>query len=139
MGHFFQENWYLSTFATRSFKVQKMLTTPSIVLPLHLKQAFPPIIWIFTEGEGDGSKSRLPFKIFSTLKTIFAINDLKYQNNIRALFIISFMISGHWNVIHAIWLYKDQGKCFSTSGPYIFPKFQYQWSLFSKVRQHDKG
>ena len=25
------------------------------------------MIWIFTEGEGDGIKSRLPFKIFSTL------------------------------------------------------------------------
>ena len=25
--------------------------------------------------------------------------------------------------VHAIWLYKDHGKCFSTSGPYIFPKF----------------
>ena len=41
---------------------------PSNVLPLHLKQTFPPIIWIFTEGEGDeGIKSRLPSKIFSTL------------------------------------------------------------------------
>ena len=40
---------------------------PSNVLPLHLKEAFPPIIWILTEGEGDGIKSRLPFKIFSTL------------------------------------------------------------------------
>ena len=38
---------------------------PSNVLPLHL----PPIIWIFTEGEGDGIESRLPFKIFSTLWT----------------------------------------------------------------------
>ena len=37
-------------------------------LPLHLKQTFPPIIWIFTEDEGDGIESRLPFKIFSTLK-----------------------------------------------------------------------
>ena len=40
---------------------------PSNVLPLHLKQAFPPIIWIFIEGEGDGIESRLPFKTFSTL------------------------------------------------------------------------
>ena len=31
-------------------------------------QTFPPIIWIFTEGEGDGIESRLPFKIFSTLQ-----------------------------------------------------------------------
>ena len=28
------------------------------VLLLHLKQTFPPIIWIFTEGEGDGIESR---------------------------------------------------------------------------------
>ena len=27
------------------------------------------MIWIFTEGEGDGIESRLPFKIFSTLAT----------------------------------------------------------------------
>ena len=45
-----------------------MLTTPNNVLPLHLKQTFPPIICIFTEGEGDGSKTRLPLEIFSTLK-----------------------------------------------------------------------
>ena len=37
----------------------------SNVLPLHLKQTFPQIIWIFTEG--DGIESSLPFKIFSTL------------------------------------------------------------------------
>ena len=41
---------------------------PSNVLPLHLKETFPPIIWILTEGEGDEIKSRLPFKIFSTLQ-----------------------------------------------------------------------
>ena len=42
-----------------------LLTTPSNVLPLHLKQTFPLIVWIFTEGEW--IESRLPFKIFSTL------------------------------------------------------------------------
>ena len=36
-------------------------------MPLRLKQTFPPIIYIFTEGEGDEIESRLPFKIFSTL------------------------------------------------------------------------
>ena len=41
------------------------MTTPSNVLPSHLKQTFPPIIWIFTEGEGDGIESGLPFEIFS--------------------------------------------------------------------------
>ena len=44
---------------------------PSNVLPLHLKQTLPPIIWIFTKGEGDGIESRLPFKIFSTLQGKF--------------------------------------------------------------------
>ena len=41
---------------------------PSNVKPLRLKQTFPPIIWIFTEGEGDEMESRLPFKILSTLQ-----------------------------------------------------------------------
>ena len=41
---------------------------PSSVLPLHLKQTFPPIIWIFTEGEE--MESRLPFKISSALSFI---------------------------------------------------------------------
>ena len=43
------------------------MSTTSYVLTLHLKQAFPPIIRIFTEGEGDGIDSRQPFKIFATL------------------------------------------------------------------------
>ena len=47
------------------FVFKSMLTMPSSVLLLHLKQTFLHIIWIFTEG--DGIKSRLPFKIFSTL------------------------------------------------------------------------
>ena len=34
---------------------------------LLIKKIFPPIIWIFTEGETDRIESRLPFKIFSTL------------------------------------------------------------------------
>ena len=42
------------------------------LLALHLKQTFPPIIWIFTEG--DGIQTRLPFKIVSTL-------ILKYLSN----------------------------------------------------------
>ena len=49
------------------FVFKSLLTTPSNVLPLHLKQTFPPTIWIFTEVEGDGIESRLPFEIFFTL------------------------------------------------------------------------
>ena len=51
----------------KRFVFKSLLTKPSNVLPLHLKQTFPPIVLIFTEGEGDGIESRLPFKIFSTL------------------------------------------------------------------------
>ena len=40
---------------------------------LHLKQTFPSMIWIFTEG--DGIKSRLPFKIFSTIPVQFLENS----------------------------------------------------------------
>ena len=47
---------------------KSLLTTPSNVLPLYLEQTFLPIIRIFTEGDGDGIESRLPFKTFSTLK-----------------------------------------------------------------------
>ena len=47
------------------FVSKSLLTTPSNVLLLHLKQTFPQIIWIFNEG--DGIKSRLPVKKFSAL------------------------------------------------------------------------
>ena len=50
------------------FVFKSLLTMPSNVFPLHLKQTFPPITWIFMEGEGDVIDSRLPFKIFSTLR-----------------------------------------------------------------------
>ena len=43
---------------------------PCNVLPLRLKQTFQPLIWIFTEGEGDDIESRLTFKIFSTLQVV---------------------------------------------------------------------
>ena len=53
--------------STNFFVYKSLLTMPINVLPLHLKQTFLPIIWIFTEGVGDGIESRLPFKIRSTL------------------------------------------------------------------------
>ena len=63
-------------------KSKSLLTTPSNVLSLHLKQTFPPIIWIFSEGEGDGIESRLPFKIFSTLMDLQP-ND--YSSNLMVI------------------------------------------------------
>ena len=52
--------WVMSTNIFKS-----LLTTPSNVLPLHLNQTFLPIIWIFTEGEGDEIESKQPSKISS--------------------------------------------------------------------------
>ena len=51
-------------------KTEKLLTSPSNVLPSHLKQTFLPIIWIFNEG--DEFKSMQPYNIFSTLKFIYS-------------------------------------------------------------------
>ena len=56
------------------FVFKSLLTMTSKVLPLLLKRTFPPIIWIFTEGEGDGIESRLPFEIFSTFNWTFCLS-----------------------------------------------------------------
>ena len=50
----------------------KIQTIGQVLLEV-IRQTFPPIIWIFTEGEGDGIKYRLPFKILSTL----SVNNMK--------------------------------------------------------------
>ena len=44
------------------FVLKSFLATPSNVLPLHLKQTFPPIYEIITEG--DGIQFRLPKNLF---------------------------------------------------------------------------
>ena len=38
---------------TKLFVSKSLLTTPTNSLLLHLRQPFPPVIWILTEGEGD--------------------------------------------------------------------------------------
>ena len=82
----------LLSVVNKLLKTKSLLTTPSSLLPLHLKQTFPPIIWIFTEG--DGIKSRLPFRIFSTL------NKYEYvQSEMRlslAHFFITLIIWSTW-------------------------------------------
>ena len=50
------------------FIFKSLLTMPSNVLPQHLKQTFPAHNLNITEDEGDGIKSRLLFKILSTLR-----------------------------------------------------------------------
>ena len=51
----------------QNFENKKFVDITQQYWPHYLKQTFPLIIWIFNEGEGDRIKSRLPFKIFSTL------------------------------------------------------------------------
>ena len=73
---------------------------PSNVLPLPLKQTFPPIIWIFTEG--DEIESRLPFKIFftllSNLYTVLKTEDdyyLKVVNNVCLTLLLKIHLGRH--------------------------------------------
>ena len=61
-----KHGWALST----NFENERLLTSSSNVLPYYLKQTFPPIIWIFTQGEGDEIESRLSSDIFSTLMNL---------------------------------------------------------------------
>ena len=42
-----------------SINFKSLLTRFSTILPLHPKQTFPPLIFIFIEGEGDEIESRL--------------------------------------------------------------------------------
>ena len=57
------------------FVFKSLLKTPSNVLP---QANFLPIIRIFNESEGDEIKSRLPFKIFSTLITKISTSKITY-------------------------------------------------------------
>ena len=49
------------------FNFKILLTTPSNVLPSHLKQTFPSIIWTFNQSEEDEVEVKLSSEIFSTL------------------------------------------------------------------------
>ena len=54
----------------KNLKAKRLLTSPSNALPYYLKKTFPSIIWIFTEGEGDGIESRLSSFIFIKLQWV---------------------------------------------------------------------
>ena len=74
-------------------------------MPFYLKQTFPIIIWIFTEGEGDWIKSRLPLRIFSTL--LFLAFKLLKHEILKPDFLI--------NAQYAIAMKKNIGKTFHVS------------------------
>ena len=54
-----KENPPLVEHCQQAFESKKFVEITSNVLPYSLKEAFPPIIWLFTEGEGDGIESKL--------------------------------------------------------------------------------
>ena len=51
-------------YVNKFFILKSLLTTFSNVLPVHLKQTFLPIIWIFTQGEEHEIESNLVLKSF---------------------------------------------------------------------------
>ena len=79
-------------------------------VPLHLKQTNPPMIWIFTEGEGDGIESRLLFKIFcSGSTTVFSwIHNINFSSQ---RFVVKFLnhllpfVYGRNSMTISTWVY----------------------------------
>ena len=84
INNFFLENYIQISTLTIVIKVEKTLKgsldsipSPSLSVKIQItkrpamfclcQQTFPFMICIFTEGEGDGIESRLPFKVFSAL------------------------------------------------------------------------
>ena len=74
--------WVMST---NFFVFKSLLARLSNVLPLHLKQTFPPIIWIFIEGEGDEIESRLPLKSF-----LLSILEMNFKIFFMKCFMVAF-------------------------------------------------
>ena len=58
----------IAGWCNKLFVFKTLWTMTSNIFAIHLNQTFLPIIWIFTEGEGDGIKPRILFKIFSAIK-----------------------------------------------------------------------
>ena len=80
------------------FSFKTLLATPSNVLPLHLKQTFSLIIRIFTEGEGDGIESRLPFIFyFKLLKEFMQKNCAKKHDNKNLFTLYTYLLLGKFH------------------------------------------
>ena len=96
----------------KHFVFKSLLTATSNVLPLHLKQTFLPIIWIFTEG--DGIESRIPFKIFSTLPSRFWGKEKTWKCGKCWGFFILYWQLAKWDyVIIVIRNFYNQHICFA--------------------------
>ena len=65
----------------QTFCFQKFVDNTHQCFSFTPQANFPPLIWIFTEDEGDGIESRLSFKIFSTL-LIFLLGQEFYAPSV---------------------------------------------------------
>ena len=81
--------------------VNKRFVFNSNVLPKHLKQTFPPIIWIFTEGDEMESiflKSFLLYVPISMIRKIIKWNELVIQS-LKVAFGLTELLDGTWNIL----------------------------------------
>ena len=75
------------------------------VLPYYVKKTFPPIIWIFTEGECDGIESRLSSWIFSTLLSKVVPKMVKTKNRFITIVWLIFEFASYFATI--FWQFWD--------------------------------
>ena len=72
-------------------------------------------------------------KYGTPISVVFPLLSKKLLNKTRSLKQVYWLLDLLSHIkdsnLHAISSYKYHSKFFSTSGPNIFPKFQYQWSL----------
>ena len=111
------------------FVFKSLLKTPSNVLPLYLKQTFLPMIWIFTECEGKGIESRLPFKIFSTLDLSWLVFWLQSSSPI-SFFLKKKILGDHlytyWS-FHRIGRWPNTKHKMSADGFVAIPNQKEKW------------
>ena len=78
---------------TTNFLFSKVCWQPPAMFSLYTSS----IIWIFTEGEGDGIESRLPFKIFSTLQCTYFSSFFKISKHSTSHPIFRYIFRNYWN------------------------------------------
>ena len=108
------------------FVFKSLLIMPSNFLSLHLKETFPPIIQIFTEGDVDGNESRLPLKSFLLYKFQFSKKIDQWEQVLQAwLAYLSFFKLNDY--------FKKSG--FEVSGEQNIPCREVKW--IKSTKKHD--
>ena len=86
----------IAGWCNKLFVFKTLWTMTSNIFAIHLNQTFLPIILIFTEGEGDGIKSRLPLRYF-----LFYIKNFIFEQQIltRLIWLIhTLALPPKWNL-----------------------------------------